>query len=107
MCSFCATSFAAESVVSIDVLFMMSTGARGPGWVDREAQFAADAEEERKRGEAMFGAAAGHCSERVWRVGGEDAGKEVKVFVFGFEDMVISAVAMAVECFLGGRVPMG
>jgi len=34
-------------VVSVDVMFMMSTGARGPVWVDREAQFAADAEEER------------------------------------------------------------
>jgi hypothetical protein len=28
-------------------MFMMSTGARSPVWVDRESQFAADAEEER------------------------------------------------------------
>ena len=33
---------------------MMSTGARSPVWVDRELQFAADAEEESQRGEAMF-----------------------------------------------------
>jgi len=46
-------------------MFMMSTGARGPVWVDWEVQFAADAEEERERSEAMFGAAAGHCDERV------------------------------------------
>ena len=65
MCSFFATSVAAESVVSVDVMFMMSTGARGPVWVDREAQFAADAEEECERGEAMFHAAEGHCNERV------------------------------------------
>ena len=52
-------------MVSVDVMFMMSTGARGPVWVDREAQFAADAEEECERGEAMFHAAAGHCNERV------------------------------------------
>ena len=47
MCSFFATSIAVECVVSVDVLLMMSTGARGPVWVDREAQLAADAEEER------------------------------------------------------------
>jgi hypothetical protein len=47
MCSVFATSFVAEGVVSVDVMFMMSTGARGPGWVDREAQFAVDAEEKR------------------------------------------------------------
>ena len=58
MCSFFATSFAADSVVSVDVVLMMSTGARGPVWVDREAQFAADAEEENQRGEVMFDAAA-------------------------------------------------
>ena len=47
-------------------MFMMSTGARGPVWIDREVQwFVADAEEERERSEAMFGAAAGHCDERV------------------------------------------
>jgi hypothetical protein len=49
VCSFFATSFAADSVVSVDVVLMMSTGARGPVWVDREAQFAADAEEESTR----------------------------------------------------------
>ena len=38
-----------DSVVSVDVVLMMSTGARGPVWVDREAQFAADAEEESTR----------------------------------------------------------
>jgi hypothetical protein len=65
MCSFFATSFAAEGVVSVYVMFMMSTGARSPVWVDRESQFAADAEEESQRGEAMFHAAAGHCNERV------------------------------------------
>ena len=65
MCSFFATSFAAEGVVSVYVMLMMSTGARGPVWVDRESQFAADAEEESQRGEAMFRAAAGHCNEQV------------------------------------------
>ena len=65
MCSFFATSFAAEGVVSVDAVLMMSTGARGPVWVDREAQFVADAEEECQRGEAIFDAAAGHCNERV------------------------------------------
>ena len=58
MCSFFATSVAAEGVVSVDVVLMMSTGARGPVWVDREAQFAADAEEESQRGETIFDAAA-------------------------------------------------
>ncbi len=42
-----ATSVTSEGVVSIDVMFMMATGARGPVWVDREAQLVADAEEER------------------------------------------------------------
>ena len=42
-----ATLFAAEGVVSVDVICMMSTGARGPVWVDREEQFVADADEER------------------------------------------------------------
>ena len=65
MCSFFATSFAAEGVVSVYVMLMMSTGARGPVWVDRESQFAADAEEESQWGEAMFHAAAEHCNERV------------------------------------------
>ena len=48
-------------------MLMMSTGARGPVWVwvDRESQFAADAEEESQWGEAMFHAAAEHCNERV------------------------------------------
>ena len=58
MCSFFATSFTAEGVVSVDVLLMMSTGASGPVWVDREAQFGVDAEEESQRGEAIFDAAA-------------------------------------------------
>ena len=65
MCSFFVTSFAAEGVVSVDVVLAMSTGARGPVWIDREAQFAADAEEESHRGEAIFDAAAGHGNERV------------------------------------------
>jgi len=47
---------------------------------NREWQFAADAEEESQRGEAMFHAAVGHCNERVSCVGGEDAGEEVEVF---------------------------
>ena len=37
----------------------------------------------------MFGAAAGHCNEWVGRVGGEDAGEEVEVFVFMFKYMVV------------------
>ena len=49
MCSFFATSVAAEGMVSVDVMLMMSAGARCPVWVDREAQFAADAEEESTR----------------------------------------------------------
>jgi len=61
----------------------------GPVWIDREAQFAADAEEESHRGEAIFDAAAGHCNERVWCVGGEDAGEEVEVFVLMFKDVVV------------------
>ena len=63
MCSFFATLFTAEGVVLVDGVLMMSTGARGPVWVDREAQFVADAEEESQRGEAMFDAAVGHCNE--------------------------------------------
>ena len=54
MCSVFAASFTAEGVVSVDVVLMMSTGARGPVWRDREAQFAADAEEESHRGEAIL-----------------------------------------------------
>ena len=65
MRSFFATSFAAEGVVSVDVVLSMSTGARGPVWIDREAQFATGAEEESHRCEAIFDAAAGHCNERV------------------------------------------
>jgi hypothetical protein len=42
-----ATSFAAEGMVTIDVMVMMATDARGPVWVDRESQIALDAEEER------------------------------------------------------------
>ena len=42
-----ATSFAAEGVIAIDVMFMIATCAMGPVWVDRKAQLAADAEEER------------------------------------------------------------
>jgi hypothetical protein len=52
-------------VVSVYVMLIMSTGARGPVWVDRESQFAAGAEEEIQHGEAMFHAATGHCNERV------------------------------------------
>jgi hypothetical protein len=63
MCSFFATSFAGEGVVSVYVMLMMSTDARGPVWVDGESQFAVDAEEESQRGEAMFHAAAGHYNE--------------------------------------------
>jgi hypothetical protein len=33
-------------VVSVYVMLMMSTGARGPVWVDRESKFVADTEEE-------------------------------------------------------------
>lgn len=65
MCSFFAASLTVEGVVSVDVVFTMSTGARGPVWIDWEAQFAADAEEESHRGEAIFDAAAGHGDERV------------------------------------------
>ncbi len=65
MCSVFATSFTAEGVVSVYVMLIMSTGARGPVWVDRESQFAAGAEEEIQHGEAMFHAATGHCNERV------------------------------------------
>ena len=89
MCSFFAASFTVEGVVSIDFGFTMSTGARGPVWIDREAQFAADAEEESHWGEAIFDAAAGHCNERVGCGGGEDAGEEVEVFVLMFEDVVV------------------
>ncbi len=65
MCSFFATSVAAEGVVSVDVMLMMSAGARCPDWVDRKAQFVADAEEEGQWGETIFDAAARHCNERV------------------------------------------
>ena len=65
MCSVFATSFAAEGVVSVYVMLMMSTGARSPVWVDWESQFAVDAEEESQWGEAMFHAAVGHCNELV------------------------------------------
>jgi hypothetical protein len=33
-------------MVTIDVMVMMATDARGPVWVDREVQLASDAEEE-------------------------------------------------------------
>jgi hypothetical protein len=79
----------AEGVVSVDVVLMMSAGTWCPVWVDREAQFATDAEEESQRVETIFDAAARHCNERVQCVGGEDAGEEVEVFVFMFEDMVV------------------
>jgi hypothetical protein len=59
------SSFAAEGVVSVDVVLMMSAGTRCPVWVDREAQFAADVEEESQWGETIFDAAARHCNERV------------------------------------------
>jgi hypothetical protein len=65
VCSFFATSFAAEGVVSVDVVLMMSAGTWCPVWVDREAQFATDAEEESQRGETIFDAAARHINERV------------------------------------------
>ncbi len=65
MCSFFATSFAAEGVVSVDVMLMMSAGTWCSVWVDWEAQFATDAEEESQRGETIFDAAARHCNERA------------------------------------------
>jgi hypothetical protein len=37
----------------------------------------------------MFDAAAGHCNESIRRVEGENAWKEVKVFVFVFKEMVV------------------
>ena len=52
-------------MVSVNVVLTISTCARGPVWIDREAQFAADAEEESHRGETIFDAAAGRCNKRV------------------------------------------
>ena len=52
-------------MVSVDVMLMMSTGTWCPVWVDREAQFVTDAEEESQRGETIFDAVARHCNERV------------------------------------------
>jgi hypothetical protein len=46
VCPFFVTSFAAEGVVTIDVMVMMATDARGPIWVDRKLQLALDAEED-------------------------------------------------------------
>ncbi len=43
----CAYFLLPHGAVSVDVMFMMATGARGPVWVDREAQLAVDIEEER------------------------------------------------------------
>ena len=65
MCSFFATSFAAEGVVSVDVVLMMSACTWCPVWVDWEAQFATDAEKESQRGETIFDAAVRHCNERL------------------------------------------
>jgi len=65
VCSFFAASFAAEDVVSTDVVLTMSTGARGPVWIDREAQFVVDAEEESHGGDVIFDAVVGHGNERV------------------------------------------
>ena len=66
LCScFLLTLFTAEGVVTLDIMVTMATDARGPVWVDREAQLAADAEEEHWRGEAIFDATAGHCNEWV------------------------------------------
>jgi hypothetical protein len=47
VCSFFATSFTSEGVVTVDVMVMVATDARVPVWVDREAQLVVDAEEER------------------------------------------------------------
>jgi hypothetical protein len=47
VCLFFDTSFAAEGMVTVDVMVMMATDARGPVWVDRELQLVPDAEEER------------------------------------------------------------
>jgi hypothetical protein len=46
MCLFFASSFTAEGVISVNVMFVMATFARGPVWVDGESKFAADAEKE-------------------------------------------------------------
>ena len=46
MCSFFASSFTAEGVISVNVVFVMTTFARGPVRVDGESKFAADAEKE-------------------------------------------------------------
>jgi hypothetical protein len=43
MCSFFTASFTAEGVVSINIMFVMATFARGPVWVDGESKFVADA----------------------------------------------------------------
>ncbi len=37
----------------------------------------------------VFDATVGHCNEWVGRVWGENAGEEVKMFVFVFKDMVV------------------
>ena len=46
MCSFFASSFTAEGVISVNIVFVMATFARGSVWVDGESKFAADAEKE-------------------------------------------------------------
>ena len=46
MCSFFASSFTAEGMISVNIVFVMATFARGPVWVDGESKFAADAEKE-------------------------------------------------------------
>ena len=76
-------------------MFMIATGARGPVWVDREAQFAMDTEEESYRGEAIFDAAAGHCNEQVWMLGRrwKCSCSCSKTWLYS------SAVTMPVECF--------
>ena len=89
MCPYFATSFTAEGLVTVYVMVMVATDARGPVLVDWEAQLVVDAEKECYRGEAMFVATAGHCNDRVRHVGGKNVWKEVKVFVFMLKYMVV------------------
>jgi hypothetical protein len=62
---FCYVIEAQAAQLAISDRLIMSAGARCPVWVDREVQFVADAEEESKRGETIFDAAARHCNERL------------------------------------------
>ena len=68
-------SFAAEGVVSKDVMYVVAADALAlcVGGVNRESEFAADAEKEGEWCEAILHRASGHCNKGVGCGRREDA----------------------------------